>query len=350
MDTKRIYKEKSKYKKKRKGFKGVPAWANKTKTDDDRVANDLSAETESPPHESLTFSIESSSRDNSGELTDISFKKLAGKEVSNSKCVDPPNTKKEQQKSTKSLLQGYKIIDANILQELFNSFSKCHHCGEVKCLSLFQKDSSRRGMSEKLYVKCLSCTKILKTLFTSKTTSEKLVDINLRSVHAAVSSGGGLTLLRTFCSSMDLPPPIHTAPYSKYLKVILKSAMEACDESMKYAAQNLSHNNLSPTEVAVSIDGTWQKCYGHNSLLGATFVISIQNGCVLDYSIKSKTCSVCKKNRNPSEEWKKSHEPFCQINHKGSSGSMEKEGAVEMFLQSIDKHNLKYTEYIGDGD
>ena len=58
---------------------------------------------------------------------------------------------------------------------------------------------------------------------------------------------------------MDLPPPIHTAPYSKYLKVILKLAMEACDESMKYAAQNLSHNNLSPTEVAVSIDGTWQK-------------------------------------------------------------------------------------------
>ena len=90
MDTKRIYKEKSKYKKKEEG---VPAWVNKTKTDDDRVANDLSAE-ESPPHESLIFSIESSSRDNSGELTDISFKKLAGKEVSNSKCVDPPNTKK----------------------------------------------------------------------------------------------------------------------------------------------------------------------------------------------------------------------------------------------------------------
>ena len=106
MDTKRIYKEKSKYKKKRKGFKGVPAWANKTKTDDDRVANDLSVETESPPHESLTFSIESSSRDNSGEFTDISFKKLAGKEVSNSKCVDPPNTKKRAAKVDQNLASG----------------------------------------------------------------------------------------------------------------------------------------------------------------------------------------------------------------------------------------------------
>ena len=38
------------------------------------------------------------------------------------------------------------------------------------------------------------------------------------------------------------------------------------------------------------------------------------------------------------------------MNYKGSSGSMEKEGAVEMFLRSIDKYNLKYAEYIGDGD
>ena len=29
---------------------------------------------------------------------------------------------------------------------------------------------------------------------------------------------------------------------------------------------------------------------------------------------------------------------------------MEEEGAVKMFLRSIDKHNLKYAEYIGDGD
>ena len=51
---------------------------------------------------------------------------------------------------------------------------------------------------------------------TSKTTSEKLVDINLRSVHAAISSGGGLTLLRTFCSSMDLPT---TNSYSTLFKI-----------------------------------------------------------------------------------------------------------------------------------
>ena len=29
---------------------------------------------------------------------------------------------------------------------------------------------------------------------------------------------------------------------------------------------------------------------------------------------------------------------------------MEIEGTVEMFLRSTDKYNLKYAEYIGDGD
>ena len=128
-------------------------------------------------------------------------------------------------------------------------------------------------MSEKFYLTCVSCQKIFKSFYTIKTTNENLIDINLRSVHAAVTSGGGLTSLRSFCSSMDLPPPVHTAPYSKYLKVILKSSAETCDESMNRAAQSLSNNEVLPTEVAVSIDGTWQKCYGLNSLLGATYLL-----------------------------------------------------------------------------
>ena len=145
----------------------------------------------------------------------------------------------------------------------------------------------------------MSCQKIFKSFYTSKATNENLIDINLRSIHAAVTSGGGLTSLQSFCSSMDLPQPVHTAPYSKYLKVILKSAVETCDESINRAAQSLSNNEVLPTEVAVSIDGTRQRGYEHNSLLGDTFVISICNGCVLDYSIKCKTCTVCKKIRIP---------------------------------------------------
>ena len=47
-------------------------------------------------------------------------------------------------------IKGYKLIDANVLQELFNAYSKCEHCEKEKCLYLFQRNTSRRGMLEKI--------------------------------------------------------------------------------------------------------------------------------------------------------------------------------------------------------
>ena len=72
-------------------------------------------------------------------------------------------------------------------------------------------------------------------------------------------------------------------PYGKYLKTIVKCAIENCDESMRYAAKDLVDRSINvgvSTKIAVSVDGTWQKRYGHDSLLGGTFVISIENGIV----------------------------------------------------------------------
>ena len=82
-------------------------------------------------------------------------------------------------------------------------------------------------------------------------------------------------------------------------------------------------------------------------MIGVIFVIS---GCVLDYVVKIKHWQECKSNSNATKEWKKKHEKTCCINYVGSSGAMETDVAVEMFLNSIDMHNLKYTSYVGDGD
>ena len=276
--------------------------------------------------------------DNSSqEILDKSACKLIGEEVAVDQCDEDP-----------TIAHGFKIIDSSILQEVLNFCSKCKKCGKENCISLKQDDKAKRGLSEKRYLYCLECNEVIKTFYTSTTNENKLIDINLRSVHAATSSGGGLSLLRNFCGKMNLPAPVYPNPYHKYLKVILKSAIENCEQSMSNASKGLVKD--STTCVPVSIDGTWQKRYGHNSLLGATFLISVDNGCVLDYSVKSKTCSVCKQYPNPTAEWKENHAPDCEINHIGSSGSMEREGAVEMFLRSVDKHNLKYTEYVSDGD
>ena len=47
------------------------------------------------------------------------------------------------------------------------------------------------------------------------------------------------------------------------------------------------------------------------------------------------------------EEFIADHE--CMINHKGSAPLMEVEGAISIFNRSVEKHNLRYTEYYGDG-
>jgi hypothetical protein len=50
------------------------------------------------------------------------------------------------------------------------------------------------------------------------------------------------------------------------------------------------------------------------------------------------------------KQWKEAHEPKCNINFKGTSNSMEAFGAKNMWCRSLEKHNLRYTIYIGDGD
>ena len=102
--------------------------------------------------------------------------------------------------------------------------------------------------------------------------------------------------------------------------------------------------------MAVSVDGSWQKRLGYNSLLGMVFLISVETGQVLDYCIKCLFCHECKKHPDATQAWKDTHAPNCKVNHEGSSGAMEKEWAIEMFTRSIDKYNLCYTTYVGDGD
>ena len=105
--------------------------------------------------------------------------------------------------------------------------------------------------------------------------------------------------------------------------------------------------------VDVSVDGTWQR-RGHNSKTGVVFIISILTGEVLDYEVKTLFCHECVAHKSDDkttlryQQWVKNH--VCDINHSGSSDSMETTAAVEMFTRSVEKHNLKYTTFVGDGD
>ena len=156
MESKRVYKKKSSYKKGTKGFQGVPAWAKKETGA--RLVNIEQNEIESPQHRNIcsTNTVEPA----------VSGRKLADKEIDS--IVDINNSARTSNITTKTktnvnqnlndhAIKGYKIIDANLLQELFNAYSKCKHCEKEKRLYLFQKNTSRGGMPENFYVKFVSC-------------------------------------------------------------------------------------------------------------------------------------------------------------------------------------------------
>ena len=94
--------------------------------------------------------------------------------------------------------EGYKIIDSNILEQSFNSICKCPFCGTGGAITLNQNNKKRKGLCEKLEITCNSCKNIIKKIDTSPSVTDarrKMVDINLRSVVATTSTGGGLTAL-----------------------------------------------------------------------------------------------------------------------------------------------------------
>ena len=131
------------------------------------------------------------------------------------------------------------------------------------------------------------------------------------------------------------------------LKSILKVKDEACKDL------DIGEDIFS---IAVTVDGTWQKRYGYSSLHGVVFVMAVETGEVLDYETKSKVCFQCKaktkwdKESEKCKKWFDEHKNNCLVNHTLSSEAMEKDAAIRIFKRSIEKHKLKYSTYVGDGD
>ena len=109
-------------------------------------------------------------------------------------------------------------------------------------------------------------------------------------------------------------------------------------------------------DIGISFDGTWQK-RGHSSLKRVAAAISVTTGKVLDVEVLSRHCKSCTehvrlKETKPDEyeAWKVTHEKKCQLNHDGSSSSMESAAAVNIFSRSVETYGIRYLKYFGDGD
>lgn len=202
---------------------------------------------------------------------------------------------------------GFKLQDAVILSECISTAAICSLCQRAGSkLQLFQRNAEREGLSESLFLRCSLCT-----VETPLQTSRRLGgrgggahEVNRRSVLSSHQFGhAGLS---QFCAGMNLPPPVTKKAYNDHLIQIEKAVVTNAESLMQEAAKRLVQNvtaerpsgvkvidDQSVANVAVTVDGTWQK-RGHSSKIGVVFVISVNTGEILDYSVKSFVCHECK--------------------------------------------------------
>lgn len=98
------------------------------------------------------------------------------------------------------------------------------------------------------------------------------------------------------------------------------------------------------SDLAIALDGSWQK-RGHTSLNGILSATSLDTGKVVDIEIFSKYCNCSCRFLSVGP-----HEEKCWSNYHGTSGAMEVSGAVQIFQRSLSTHNVRYLQYLGDGD
>ncbi|GFW61960.1 uncharacterized protein TNCV_4669851 [Trichonephila clavipes] len=202
-----------------------------------------------------------------------------------------------------------------------------------------------QGLATELLICCEFCGLIqplLNTRFTNTVVNKKdtkVYEVNTRLAYAMRSVGKGEAAAKVFCGVMNLPPP--PKRFYESLHALNNATEKVAKVSMALAAaETLSFNNGNPN-VPVAIDGTWQK-RGHTSLNGVVTAVSVDTGKVIDAEILSRKCS-CHFNGNL-------HSDECSANYFGNSGRMEVEGALRIFNRSEVLHNLRYTQYLGDGD
>lgn len=183
--------------------------------------------------------------------------------------------------------------------------------------------------------------------------------LNTLSVLGMRMIGRGRSGLETFCAFMSMLPPVSPPCYSDHNQCIREASAAEAEASQRAAALHLHElQGSSESEVidcVVTCDGTWSK-RGFTAIYGVVVVASWDSGKVLDTEVFTKYCAECGHHENmckKSEEyklWWEGHKETCDVNYCGSSPAMEANGALRIWKRSVEKHKLRYTVIISDGD
>lgn len=250
------------------------------------------------------------------------------------------------------------IIEVGILSSLLEQFVKCRFCDSINSIVVEEDLKSRKGLASSIALHCKNCRNSASSM--SSSTTNSTYDINMRLVYGMRCIGKSKNAADILCGILNLPPPPtkFASLYDKLLKsleTVSDASMEAAveetvelgvtlEESVELSAaiQETDESTLSRRDISAAFDGTWQK-RGHTSKNGVVAATSLETGKVMDVECLSKYCSVCTQFGNLRHH-------NCQKNYDGSSGGMEVQGVLNIFVRSEATRSVRYVNYLGDGD
>lgn len=235
---------------------------------------------------------------------------------------------------------------------------KCKVCGgDAK----IYQDEREYGLAVKLMLFCTNCGDKAAVWSSPRVNGDKKVNpfvINILTARAMQATGNRQTALNDIFAVMNISHRgLHTKTWQTYQKMKLTpAAKRAVEKQQNESAESVRklYSELdmdNPGNIAVSYDGSWMT-RGHSSHIGVGAVIELFSGLVLDHIVLSNFCAGCERGPKPDdphyEEWKATH--ICQKNTDKKSGEMEVEAGLILFKRSWERHQLRYTTVLSDGD
>jgi hypothetical protein len=175
-------------------------------------------------------------------------------------------------------------------------------------------------------------------------------------VLAMRSIGKGRAAATRFSAFMNLPNPVSYKCWNTKTTALSETVRNLAETQMKDACAQLRNSQSDEVvDIGVSIDGAWQT-RGMSAHHGLVAAISIESRQVVDSHLMTNQCATCDKWKDKDKDsleymdFVATHFEKCHMNHDGSSASMERDGAVFMYEQSVESRGVRYNPYVGDGD
>ena len=248
-------------------------------------------------------------------------------------------------------MSDYRYINVETLAMSLKDVGKCGTCGSS--LTLKEDIPVTRGLVTRLSIQCKNpeCPIIS---YVSDPYNEEARVLNTLFVLGIRMVGRGSSGLKTFCAIINTPSTVSPPCYSEHNQRILDASMTEAEGSQRAAASYLHERQGCPnhqvTVIVVKCDGTWSK-RDFTALYGVVVVTSWESGKVLTkYRPECSRHESMQKDSEKYKSWWAGHQDSCDVNYHGFSLAVEATGALKIWQQYVQKHNLRYMVIISDGD